>query len=53
MLNIVNSLAIQWLGINALTAKGLGTVSGQGTKILQVVQHAPPPQKNMLNITNY
>ena len=52
MLNIVNSLAVQWLGLNALTAKGLGTISSQGTKILQVMQHVPHPQI-MLNITNY
>ena len=45
MLNIVNSLAVQWLGLNAVTAKGLGTVSSQGTKILQVVQHVPSPKK--------
>ena len=30
-----NSLAVQWLGIGALTAKGPGSVPGQGTKIPQ------------------
>ena len=45
MLNVVSSLAVQWLELDALTAKDLGTISGQGTKILQVVQPIPP-QKN-------
>ena len=30
-----NSLVIQWLGLSALTARGLGSVPGQGTKIPQ------------------
>ena len=30
---IGNSLAFQWLGLQASTAKGLGLVSGQGPKI--------------------
>ena len=30
---IGNSLAFQWLGLQAFTAKGLGLVSGRGTKI--------------------
>ena len=28
-----NSLAVQWLGLHAFTAEGLGSISGQGTKI--------------------
>ena len=31
-----NSLAVQWLGLRALTAEGLGSIPGQGTKIPQV-----------------
>ena len=27
-----NSLAIQWLGLHALSAEGLGLISGKGTK---------------------
>ena len=27
-----NSLALQWLGLHTLTAKGAGSISGQGTK---------------------
>ena len=31
----INSLAVQWLGLRALTAKGTGSISGWGTKIPQ------------------
>ena len=30
-----NSLAVQWLGLGAFTAEGLGSIPGRGTKILQ------------------
>ena len=30
-----NSLVVLWLGLRALTAKGLGLILGQGTEILQ------------------
>ena len=30
-----NSLAVQWLGLHAFTAKGTGSVPGWGTKIPQ------------------
>ena len=33
-----NSLEIQWLGLGAFTAMGLGSIPGQGTKILQASQ---------------
>ena len=33
-----NSLAVQWLGLCTFTAEGLGSIPGQGTKILQAVQ---------------
>ena len=33
-----NSLVVQWLGLCALTAKGLGSISSQGTKIPQTAQ---------------
>ena len=32
-----NSLAVQGLGLHSFTAKGLGSIPGQGTKILQAV----------------
>ena len=28
-----NSLGVQWLGLHAVTAKGPGSIPGQGTKI--------------------
>ena len=28
-----NSLVVQWLGLHAFTAEGLGSIPGQGTKI--------------------
>ena len=34
-----NSLAIQWLGLHAFAAGGMGSIPGWGTKILQVQQH--------------
>ena len=33
-----NSLVVQWLGLYALTAEGPGSISGQVSKIPQVVQ---------------
>ena len=30
-----NSLVVQWLGLQALTARGLGSIPSQGTKIPQ------------------
>ena len=33
------SLVVQWLGICALAAKGLGSIPGRGTRILQAVRH--------------
>ena len=30
-----NSLAVQWLGLCALTAEGLGSIPGRGTKTPQ------------------
>ena len=32
-LQVNNSMLVQWLGLHALTAKGLVLTSGQGTKI--------------------
>ena len=37
------SLAVQWLGLRALTAKGLGSIPGQETKI---PQPATPQQES-------
>ena len=35
--NIRNSLVVQWLGLCASTAGGMGAIAGQGTKILHAV----------------
>ena len=45
-----NYLEVQWLGLRASTAGDMVLIPGQGTKILQAVQHAPPPpqKKNQL-----
>ena len=32
------SLAVQWLGLRAFPAEGLGSIPGQGTKFLQAAQ---------------
>ena len=34
-----NSLAVQWLGLWALPAKGPGSIPGQGTKTLHASEH--------------
>ena len=34
-----NSLAVQWLGLQAFTAEGVGSIPGWGTKIPQAVWH--------------
>ena len=44
-----NSLVVQWLGLCALTAKGLGSIPGQGTKNPQAThgtakKNPPKPQ---------
>ena len=39
-------LVVQWLGLWAFTAKGTGSIPGQGTKIPQAVQCSPPPKSN-------
>ena len=37
---IGNSLAVQWLGLHALTAQGPDSIPGQGTKIPQAARHS-------------
>ena len=49
-----NSLAVQWLRLLVLTAEGLGSIRGQGTKISQTVRcgqktnKQTKPKKTML-----
>ena len=45
-----NSLVAQNLGLWTLTAKGLGSIPGQGTKIPQATQHGTP-KKDLFHIT--
>ena len=40
-----NSLLVQWLGLNALTAEGLGSIPSQGTKIPQATWHKQRKRK--------
>ena len=41
-----NSLAVQWLGLHAFTAKGLGSVPGRGTRIPQAVRCGQKQKKS-------
>ena len=40
-----SSLVVQWLGVSAFTAVGLGSVPNQGTKIPQAAQHSQKTKK--------
>ena len=40
-----NSLAVQWLGLHALTAKDLDLIPSQGTKISQAFQRSQKKKK--------
>ena len=40
-------LVVQWLGLHAFTAKGAGSLPGQGTKITQDVWHSQKKKKNL------
>ena len=37
---------VQWLGLHTVTAEGMGSIPGQGTKILQAVQCGQNKQTN-------
>ena len=48
-----NFLAVQWLGLSAFTAMGLGLIPGQGTKIPQAVWCSQKKKKgNVTKLTN-
>ena len=36
--NLGNSVMVQWLGLHASSADSLGSIPGQGTRILQTMQ---------------
>ena len=40
-----NSLAVQWSGLGAFTAEGLGSIPGWGTKIPQATWRGPKDKK--------
>ena len=40
-----NSPVVQWLGLRVLTAEGLGSIPGQGTKIPQAAQRGKKQNK--------
>ena len=42
-----NSLAVQWLGLGAFSAKGPGSIPGRGTKIPQAVQRSQKQKKEL------
>ena len=46
---LANSLEVQWLALHAFTAKGLGSIPGQGTKIPPAVVW---PKEKCLQIIN-
>ena len=43
--NTGNSLAVQWLGLRAPTAEGVGLIPGQGTKIPQATRRGQKKKK--------
>ena len=44
-LNRGNALAVQWLELCAFTTRGMGSVPGQGTKILQALWRSQKKKK--------
>ena len=40
------SLTVQWLGLCTLTAEGLGSIPGWGTKMPQAARHSQKKKKN-------
>ena len=43
--NLGNSLVVQWLGLHAFTAEGLGSIPGQRTKIPQAASRGQKKNK--------
>ena len=44
-----DSLVVQWLGFHAFTAKGPGSIPGQGTNILQASQMTKKKKKKTIS----
>ena len=51
-IKIGNSLAIQWLGPCILISKGLGSISGQGTKIPQAIWSSQKENRKRIKIND-
>ena len=45
-ISLGNSLVVQWLGLCAFTAMGLGSIPGRGMKILQAAWHSQKIKNN-------
>ena len=45
-----NSLLVQWLALSALTAEGLGSIPGQGTRIPQATWHNQRKRKDHCDV---
>jgi len=45
------SLAVQWLRLHTSTEGSTGSCPGQGTKILQAMQHSPKKNQKTKNCT--
>ena len=43
-----NSLAVQWLGLHAFTARALGSIPGRGTKIPQATRRSQKKKEKKL-----
>lgn len=48
-----NSPEVQLLGLLALTARGLGSILGQGTKILQAAWHSQKNKTRQINLKSH
>ena len=44
---------VQWLRLHASTARGVGLMPGQGTKILHAMQPKKPPKKQGRNFSSF
>ena len=44
------SLLVQWFGLHALTAEGMGSIPSQGTQIPQAAWHSQKKKKNPLRL---
>ena len=50
-ISLRNSLVVQWLGLSAFTTESLGSIPGQGTKILKATQCSEKEKRTHIKIT--